>query len=246
MLKGKNAVITGARRGIGRATVERFAGYGANVWACARKPDDAFEQDMAQLAQRYGVWIKPVYFDLADSAEMAAAVKGILSEKLPVDVLVNNAGMPHGGTLFTTSMAKLQEVFTVNFFAQIALMQYFGKYMLRRESGSIVNVVSVQGLEHNPGTLAYGSSKASLIWATQSCAKELAPHGVRVDAVAPGLTDTYMGHYRESAETERILSQISMGRMAIPDEIAEVIAFLASDKASYITGEILVADGGKL
>lgn len=246
MLQGKNAVITGARRGIGRAAVECFAGYGANVWACARKPDEAFEADMADLAEKHGVWIKPVYFDLADSTEMAAAVKGILVEKLPVDVLVNNAGMPYGGTLFTTPMAKLQEVFQVNFFAQIALMQYFGKYMLRKKSGSIVNVVSVQGLEHNPGTLSYGSSKAALGWATRSCAKELAPHGVRVNGVAPGLTDTYMGHYREPAETEKVLARIPMGRMAGPAEIAEAIAFLSSDKASYITGEILVADGGKL
>lgn len=246
MLEGKNAVITGARRGIGRATVECFAGYGANIWACARKPDEAFAQDMAELAQKYGVWIKPVYFDLADSGEMAAAVKGILSEKLPVDVLVNNAGMPHGGTLFTTSVEKLREVFTVNFFSQIALMQYFGKYMLRKKSGSIVNIASVGGLEHNPGTLSYGSSKAALIWATQSVAKELAPHGVRVNGVAPGLTDTCMGHYREPSELEKVLARVPMGRMAGPAEIAEAIAFLASDKASYITGEILLADGGRL
>lgn len=246
MLKGKNAVITGARRGIGRATVECFAGYGANIWACARKPDEEFERDISELAGKYGVWIKPVYFDLANGDEMAAAVKGILSEKLPVDVLVNNAGMPHGGTLFTTSIAKLQEVFTVNFFAQIALMQYFGKFMLRKKSGSIVNITSVQGSEHNPGTLSYGSSKAALIWATRSCAKEMAAFGVRVNAVAPGLTDTCMGHYRVPTETEKVLSRISMGRMADPTEISEAIAFLASDKASYITGEILTADGGKL
>lgn len=246
MLKGKNAVITGARRGIGRATVECFAGYGANIWACARKPDEAFEQDMAELAQRDGVWIKPVYFDLADSEEMAAAVKGILSEKLPVDVLVNNAGVPHGGTLFTTSQAKLHEVFEVNFFAQIALMQVFGKYMLRKKSGSIVNMASIGGLEHEPGYLAYGSSKAALIWATRSAAKELAPHGVRVNGVAPGLVDTEMGSFRNQAELEKVLSRTPAGRMGGPGEIAEAIAFLASDKASYITGEILSADGGRL
>lgn len=246
MLEGKNAVITGARRGIGRAAVECFAGYGANIWACARKPDEAFEEDMAGLAKKHGVWIKPVYFDLADSAGLAAAVKGILSEKLPVDVLVNNAGMPYGGTLFTTPMAKLQEVFTVNFFAQIALMQYFGKYMLRKKSGSIVNIASVGGLEHNPGYLAYGSSKAALVWATRSCAKELAPHGVRVNAVAPGLVDTEMGAYRNPEELEKVLARTPAGRMGTPAEIAEAIAFLASGKASYITGEILSADGGRL
>lgn len=246
MLKGKNAVITGARRGIGRAAVECFAGYGANIWACARKPDEAFEADMAQLAERYGVWIKPVYFDLADGGETAAAVKGILAEKLPVDVLVNNAGVPHGGTLFTTSIAKLREVFAVNFFSQVALMQYFGKYMLRKKSGSIINMASVGGLEHEPGYLAYGSSKAALIWATRSCAKELALHNVRVNALAPGLVDTEMGSYRARAELEKVLARTPIGRMGNPGEIAEAIAFLASDKASYITGEILSIDGGRL
>ncbi len=246
MLRGKNAVITGARRGIGRAAVECFAKYGANVWACARKPDEDFERDMAGLAREYGVWIKPVYFDLTDSGEMAAAVKGILAEKLPVDVLVNNAGMPHGGTLFTTSMAKLREVFTVNFFAQIELMQYFGRYMLRRKSGSIINMASVGGLEHEPGYLAYGSSKAALIWATRSCAKELAPHNVRVNALAPGLVDTEMGSYRNQTELDKVLARTPAGRMGSPGEIAEAIAFLASDRASYITGEILSIDGGRL
>ncbi len=246
MLRGKNAVITGARRGIGRAAVECFAKYGANVWACARKPDEDFERDMAGLAREYGVWIKPVYFDLTDSGEMAAAVKGILAEKLPVDVLVNNAGMPHGGTLFTTSMAKLREVFTVNFFAQIELMQYFGRYMLRRKSGSIINMASVGGLEHEPGYLAYGSSKAALIWATRSCAKELAPHNIRVNALAPGLVDTEMGSYRNQTELDKVLARTPAGRMGSPGEIAEAIAFLASDRASYITGEILSIDGGRL
>ena len=246
MLRGKNAVITGARRGIGRAAVECFAKYGANVWACARKPDEDFERDMAGLAREYGVWIKPVYFDLTDSGEMAAAVKGILAEKLPLDVLVNNAGMPHGGTLFTTSMAKLREVFTVNFFAQIELMQYFGRYMLRRKSGSIINMASVGGLEHEPGYLAYGSSKAALIWATRSCAKELAPHNVRVNALAPGLVDTEMGSYRNQTELDKVLARTPAGRMGSPGEIAEAIAFLASDRAAYITGEILSIDGGRL
>ena len=242
----KTIIITGANRGIGRASVKAFAERGYDIWACARKPDEEFERDMSELAGKYGVWIKPVYFDLANGDEMAAAVKGILSEKLPVDVLVNNAGMPHGGTLFTTSIAKLQEVFTVNFFAQIALMQYFGKYMLRKKSGSIVNIASVGGLEHEPGYLAYGSSKAALIWATRSAAKELAPHGVRVNAVAPGLVDTEMGSFRNQAELEKVLSRTPAGRMGEPNEIAEAIAFLASDKASYITGEILSADGGRL
>ncbi|WP_300685585.1 SDR family NAD(P)-dependent oxidoreductase [Acutalibacter sp. 1XD8-36] len=246
MLKGKNAVITGARRGIGRATVECFAGYGANIWACARKPDEEFERDMSELAGKYGVWIKPVYFDLANGDEMAAAVKGILSEKLPVDVLVNNAGVTFDGTLFMTSISKLKEVFEVDFFSQISLMQSFGKYMLRKHSGSIVNVASVTGLDYSFGRLAYGASKAALIWATRSCAKELAPYGIRVNAVAPGLVDTEILLCHKEESIKEALGQTPLKRKGNPDEIAEAIAFLASDKASYITGEILSIDGGRL
>ncbi len=246
MLQGKNAVITGARRGIGRAAVERFTSYGANVWACVRTPDADFEAEMAALAERYGVWIRPVCFDLTNGEAMRTGVKQILAEKLPVDILVNCAGVPHGGTLFTTSVDKLHEIFEIDFFAQIALMQYFGKYMLRRRRGSIVNVASVGGLEHEPGYLAYGSSKAALIWATRSCAKELAPHGIRVNAVAPGLAETRMGRYRTPEELEKVLQRTPIGRMAEPEEIAEAIAFLASDHASYITGEIMRVDGGRL
>ncbi|MCI9258198.1 SDR family NAD(P)-dependent oxidoreductase [Acutalibacter sp.] len=246
MLKGKNAVITGARRGIGRATAECFAKYGANIWACARKPDEAFEQDMAELAREYGVWIKPVYFDLTDSAELTAAVKRILAEKLPVDVLVNNAGITFDRTLFMTPITKMKEIFEIDFFAQISLMQSLGKYMLRKRSGSIINVTSVTGLDYSPGRLAYGASKAAMIWATRSCAKELAPYGIRVNAIAPGLVDTeiLLNHREESIK--EILEQAPLKRKGEPAEIAEAIAFLASDRASYITGEILVADGGNL
>ena len=107
-------------------------------------------------------------------------------------------------------------------------------------------MASVGGLEHEPGYLAYGSSKAALIWATRSCAKELAPHNVRVNALAPGLVDTEMGSYRNQTELDKVLARTPAGRMGSPGEIAEAIAFLASDRASYITGEILSIDGGRL
>ncbi len=246
MLKGKNAIITGARRGIGHATVEVFAENGANIWACARTPDAEFEAELAALSEKHGVWIKPVYFDLADEAALKVAVKGILSEKRPVDILVNNAGMPLRGGVFTTNLDDMRKVFEINFFAQISLMQYIAKYMLRRRCGSIINVASIAGLDHWDASLAYGSSKAAFIWATQSCAKELAPHGIRVNAVAPGVTDTKMGNFRTPQELEQVLHRTPIGRMAAPIEVAECIAFLASDKASYVTGEIMCVDGGRL
>lgn len=245
LLDGKNAIVTGARRGIGRAVVEVLAENGANIWACAREQDEAFEADMAGLAGRCGPWVRPVYFDLADEGQTKEGVKSILKEKLAVDVLVNVAGVAHGGLLSMTPMSKLKEVFEVNFFAQVLVMQLVSKQMMRQKSGSIINLASVGGIEANPGYLAYGSSKAALIWTTRSVAKELAPFQIRVNAVAPGLTETRMGNYREEEELEKVLARTPMRRMARPSEIADAVLYLASDMSSYVTGHVLVVDGGR-
>lgn len=245
MLKGKNAIITGARRGIGRATVQVFAENGANIWACARREDAVFEADMAGLAEQYGVWIEPVYFDLTDSAQMKQAVKQIQSAKKPVDILVNNAGSVADSTSFTmTSLEKMKEVFDVNFFSQMQLTQYIARFMMRQKSGSILNLTSIAALDGDPGQLEYVGSKAAMIGATRKLAGELGTAGIRVNAVAPGIIDTDMGNQMESGLMESIIGRTSMKRLGRPSEIANVIAFLASDKASYITGQTIRVDGG--
>ena len=245
-LRGKNAVVTGANRGIGRATVERFAEAGANIWACARKPSDEFESDMKQIGEKHNVRVRPVYFDLSDSEAVKSAVKTIADERATVDVLVNNAGVPYSGMLMMTPVHRLREVFEVNYFSQILMMQLVGKLMIRQRAGAIVNVVSVGGIETNPGYLAYGSSKAALIWATKSVSKELAAFGIRVNGVAPGLTKTAMGMYKTQEELDKVIARSSLRRMAEPSEIVDAIEFLASDRASFITGTILNVDGGRL
>lgn len=245
MLKGKNAIITGARRGIGRATVEVFAENGANIWVCARMEDAAFEADMAGLAEKYGVWIEPVYFDLTDAVQMKQAVKQIQSAKKPVDILVNNAGAIADSTSFTmTSTEKMKEIFDTNFFSQMQLTQYIARFMMRQKSGSIVNLTSIAALDGEPGQLEYVGSKAALIGATRKLARELGTANIRVNAVAPGVIDTDMGNQMESELMESIISRTSMKRLGRPSEIADVIAFLASDKASYITGQTIRVDGG--
>ena len=244
LLSEKNGIITGARRGIGRATVEVFAQNGANIWACARKPDKAFEADMKNLAEKYSVWIKPVYFEITEEGQVKNAIKEIISEKKSVDILANVAGVAHGGLLSMTSMKTIKEVFEINFFAQVLMMQLVSRCMSRQNSGSIVNVSSVAGIDSEPGYIAYGSSKAAIAFATKTVACELANYGIRVNAVAPGLSSTEMGNQIESGARDRMMNACSMERLGKPEEIANTIAFLASDKASFITGQVIRVDGG--
>lgn len=245
LLENKNIIITGCNRGIGKAILELFAAHGGNIWACSRSYSKEFEEELISLSNQYGVWIKPVYFDLLDEAEIKEAVSGIIREKRPIDILVNNAGIAYGGLMQMTPINKLKEVFQVNYFAQIFIMQLVAKVMVRQKHGNIINMASVGGIESNPGYLAYGSSKASLIWATQSVAKELGIYNIRVNAVAPGLTDTSMGNYKSEEELNKTIERTSLKRMAKPEEIAETVLFLASEKSSFVTGHILKIDGGR-
>lgn len=244
-LRGKVAIVTGTNRGIGAVIVDLFAQKGCNVWACARKQNSEFEERIKNLSDKYGVWIKPVYFELSNEDEIKAGIKCIMSEKQSIDILVNNAGVAFGGLMTMTPIAKLKEVFEVNYFSQVLMMQLVARVMMRQKSGCIINMVSVGGIETNPGYLAYGSSKAALIWATKCVAKELGPYGVRVNAVAPGFTNTSMGHFNKDEELNKMIEKTSLRRMASPEEIAKGVAYLASDDASFVTGHVLVIDGGR-
>lgn len=245
-LLAKNAIITGARRGIGRATVELFAQNGANIWACTRTEDESFIREMEQLSRQYEVWIKPVFFDLSDEASITRGIRGILGEKLPVDILINNAGVSYGGLFTMTPVSALKSVFQVNFFGQIQIMQPVLRYMMRQKSGCVINMASIGGIETSPGYLAYGSSKAALIYATKMVSHEVGAYGIRVNAIAPGLTETDMGDFKSQEEIDRILERSSLHRKAGPEEIARCALFLASDAASFITGQVLIADGGRI
>lgn len=245
-LEGKNILITGAGGGIGTAALEKLASNGGNIWACSHKKSDEFENKILELAEKNHVWIKPVYFDLKDEQAVKEQIASIAKEKLPIDVLINNAGMAHGGVLQMTSMETLKEVFQINFFSQIYITQLVSRLMMRRKRGVIINMASVGGIEAAEGYIAYGSSKAALIYATKALSKELGNMGIRVNAIAPGLVNTRMGHYKSDKEIERVLERTVLNRMAEPEEIAEAMVYLASDKAAFITGQVLVIDGGRL
>ena len=193
LLKGKSAVVTGCNRGIGKAILELFAEHGANVWACAREPSDAFAASTQLLANRFDVEISPVYFDLADEAQIKTGVQAILAARRPIDVLVNCAGVVSQNRLFQmTPVADMRAVFDVNFFAQMLVTQYISRSMTRQKSGSIIYISSIAGLDGDPAQLEYAASKAALVGATKKLALELGPQGIRVNALAPGLTQTDM------------------------------------------------------
>lgn len=246
LLKGKNVVITGCNRGIGRAILDTFINEGANVWACMRSQNVEFEEELAALAEKNNVWIKPVYFELADEDSIKAGIKKIIGDKQPIDVLVNNAGMPHSGLLLMTPMRDLRKVYDVNLIAPLLMIQLISKVMIRQGGGNIINIASIGGIETREGFLAYGSSKAALIWATKSVSKELAHHNIRVNGIAPGLIETRMGiDIHTPTQIEETVELASMKRLGRPEEISNVALFLASDMSSFITGQIISADGGR-
>ena len=245
MLAGKNAVITGTLQGIGKATLEYFVSNGANVWACAQRQDDAFEAYCKKLEAKYGVWVKPVYFDLTDADAIKAAVKTIQSDKQPVDALVNIAGMARDAIFHMVSMETMKLVFEVNFFSQIQFSQYITKLMLRNPNpSSVVFVSSISAIDGNAGQLAYGSSKAALIGAMKTMSKELASKGIRVNAIAPGVIDTDMNKVVPQEVIDEKIKTMDIKRLGKPSEVASTIAFLCSDLSRHITGQTIRIDGG--
>lgn len=245
MLKNKNAIVTGARGGIGRATVEVFARNGANIWACARKYDEKFNSDMESLAKQYHVEIWPLFFDITNEGEIKAAVQKIHRMRKPIDVLVNVAGIVESSTSFAmTGLEKMRQVFEVNFWGVTVLTQYVTRLMMRANAGSIVQISSIAGIDGDPAQYEYASSKAAINGAVRQMARELWNYGIRVNAVAPGIVQTSMGRKIEDTLKESVLNKVIMKREGRPEEIANVIAFLASDLSSYMTGQIIRVDGG--
>ncbi|MFH1618990.1 MAG: SDR family oxidoreductase [bacterium] len=244
LLQGKNAIITGCNRGIGKAILAAFAENGANVWACARKPDAGFENYAGELAKNNNVQIQPVYFDLADAEGIRAAVKTVRAAKKPVDALVNNAGISYNALFQMSSMEMLRETFEVNFFSMFMFTQYISKLMAAQKSGSIINIASSAGIDGNPGRAAYGASKAAVICMTKTIAAELGVHGVRANSIAPGITKTEMISNMTDEVIAKTIEQTHIQRAGRPSEIANTAVFLASGLSSHITGQVIRVDGG--
>jgi len=245
MLKNKIAVVTGSNRGIGLAIARTFAAQGAQVIACMRTVDQLVLQQIASSGVVDSV--KGIALDLGDEASIKAAIKeiGALTGN-KVDILVNNAGTASGGLFQMTPMAELRRVFDTNLMGPILLTQGLSRMMTRHRAGSIINIASTAAEIADPGTLAYGVSKAGLARASRSMATELGAAGVRVNTIAPGVTKTDMFDQMAPDARERLISTAALKRAAEPQDIANVALFLASDLSSFVTGQTLRVDGGMI
>ncbi|WP_274950340.1 SDR family NAD(P)-dependent oxidoreductase [Bacteroides cutis] len=245
MLRGKNAIITGARSGIGFATLQLFAQKRVNCWAIVHRDDTEFEEQIQLLQEQNNIWIKRVYIDLSESESIKTGIKEIIKEKRSIDILVNAAGIVSPDRLFSmTNMLDIRKVMDVNFFSILETIQLVSRVMLRQRSGSIINVASVAADCEDTSQLEYAASKAALVCATKKLAREMGAVGIRVNAVSPGLTDTKMAQEIEDKTMSKINSGLTLRRLGRPEEIAKTIAFLASDDSSFINGENVKVDGG--
>ena len=246
-LKNKNAIITGCNKGIGKATLEGFAKYGANIFACVRSNSSEFKKFISTLKKKYKVKIYVIKLDLLKKSSISNCVNEIYKINKNIDILVNNAGMLFNSLFQMTSEKQLQEMFQVNYFSQVYLTQIISRGMTKNKTGNIIFVSSTSGINGDYGRFAYSSSKAAILSTVKTLSKELSNYNIRVNAVSPGLTETdlMLSNTKEDIIKSEI-EKISLKRIASTNEIADIILFLASEKSSYINGQNIVADGGNL
>ena len=243
LLDGCTGWITGASRGIGRATANEAARQGAALILSARTRA-GLEEVAGEIERAGGTPPKLVVCDVADDASLKMAFREVHGLTKKLDFLVNNAGILRDAVMGMIGTAQIEEVMRTNTFSVIQIMQFGARLMTARKSGSIVNVASIIGRTGNEGQVVYGASKAAVIGATKSAARELAPHGVRVNAVAPGVIDTSMIAGIPSQKMQDLMGSIKMGRLGKAEEVASVICLLASNYTSYVTGQVIGVDGG--
>ena len=245
LLQRKTAVITGCNRGIGKKILEVFSENGANIFACVRKIDEQFLNLINSLSKKKKIKIFPFEINFEDSESTKETAKLILQQNVPIDILINNAAIIENSLFQMTSIKNLKKIFEVNFFSQSIFTQFILKSMTKNRNGSIVYISSSSAMDGNIGRNAYSSSKAALISQAITLSREVGSLGIRVNTIAPGLTDTDMMQQNTPFNIKKeVISKLSLKRVGKPIDIANVALFLSSDLSDYITGQTIRADGG--
>jgi 3-oxoacyl-[acyl-carrier protein] reductase len=241
-LEGRVALVTGGARGIGRAIALRLAADGAKVGIVdmADNGHDA-AREVEQISGRATAFVKA---DISKEVDAKAAVAAVEAALGPVDILVNNAGITRDGLMLVMSESDWDAVLAVNLKGAFLMSKAVLRGMIKRRGGSIVSISSVVGRRGNAGQANYSAAKAGLIGFTKSLAKEVASRNVRVNAVAPGYIETDMTAALDETARNAIITQIPLGRIGTPEAVADAVAFLAGDSASFVTGAVLAVDGG--
>jgi 3-oxoacyl-[acyl-carrier protein] reductase len=244
LLEGKRAMVTGGSRGIGLAIAMEFAREGAEIAIADYATDEANAEAVARLREAGSAGATAMRGDVSDpefAKEAAARMKDVFGG---CDILINNAGITADGLILRMKPEDFDRVIRINLNGAFYMTKEMSSLMIKQRSGRIINMSSVSGVNGNPGQANYASSKAGLIGLTKSAAKELGSRGVTVNAIAPGFIDTPMTQQLSEKQIAASLERISLGRMGVPEDIANLAVFLASDKASYITGQVVCVDGG--
>ena len=238
-------IVTGSGSGIGFQVIKDLIDKGEIVVACTRENTsklNSFKEKLGNIKKNNLLILK---FDLNNYEESKKAAQMIWKSYSRIDVLINSAGVPHGSLFSLTKIDDMEKVFKTNLFSIIQFSQLCVRFMMRRKKGVICNISSVTSLRSDIGTLVYGSSKSALNYATKIMAKELGEYGIRVNAIAPGITKTGMLDLMDKSAIEMQLQSSSLNKIAEPKDISSAILFICSDLAKHITGEIIRVDGGQ-
>jgi 3-oxoacyl-[acyl-carrier protein] reductase len=242
-LSGKVALVTGSARGIGKIIVERFAAEGAVVVLSDVTNEAAAAETLAGIIGAGGKGMVEM-FDVSDATQVDAAVQRIVSEQGRIDILVNNAGITRDNLLMRLPEDDFDAVVRTNLKGTFLLTKFVSRHMIKQRSGRIINMSSVVGQMGNAGQSNYSAAKAGIIGFTKSMARELASRGVTVNAIAPGFIMTAMTEALPENVRQAFLAQIPLGRFGNPEDVAELAAYLASDGAGYVTGQVIGINGG--
>ena len=243
-LQNKVALITGGAQGIGKTISEELVQNGAHVVLGDVNLEGA--QATAEAINNDGGSASAVKIDVSNPAEVKQVFDSILKDKKPIDIMINNAGITRDGLMIRMKEADWDRVLNINLKGTFLCSQQAAKQMMKQKSGAIVNIASIVGVMGNFGQANYSASKAGVIGLTKTLAREVASRGIRVNAVAPGFIDTEMTRVLDESVRQKLIEQIPLAKLGLPEDVARCVAFLVSDRSSYITGQVINVNGGML